>query len=440
MANRYWIRGTAGSWNDTANWSTSSGGAGGASVPGSGDAAIFDANGAGNCTLDISITVQSLTVGSGYTGTFDANDFDINCGNCIVVGTASRLAGSGTWTVSGDWNDRSGSGFNKETSTIVWTGTSKGHTSGDGALGFNNLTVSGSYSGVWGLSVNGTLTVDGTLTCNSNSLVAGGSVVVNGTLAGNTTQVIGLASGTVVVSGTGTISSAVRFGLGVNFVQTFRFGATAPIMTGSVSFGNPVWTQTVTVDLATNNPDLEFRGDVAIDPWAKGVTWTKGTGTITLSGSANQAIDFDGKTIEDLEVNKSAGTATLDANFDTDSLTLTDGTLDIDGFDIGVTGGTTVAAGCVVQDTATGGLITVGGNFAINGTSGNEVTWNGPDLDITGTAAADYADVTNSDASAGTEVTATNSTDNGGNTNWSFGATTGHGRLLSRSRNRLVVC
>jgi trimeric autotransporter adhesin len=45
MADRYWVGGT-GSWNSTAKWSTTSGGASGASVPTATDNAIFDANSA----------------------------------------------------------------------------------------------------------------------------------------------------------------------------------------------------------------------------------------------------------------------------------------------------------------------------------------------------------------------------------------------------------
>lgn len=41
MADRYWVA-AASNWNDTANWSTTSGGSGGASIPGSSDVAIFD--------------------------------------------------------------------------------------------------------------------------------------------------------------------------------------------------------------------------------------------------------------------------------------------------------------------------------------------------------------------------------------------------------------
>lgn len=71
MANRYWVGGT-GTWTDTARWSTTSGGAGGASVPGASDAAIFDANsGGGTVSLNLSVTLQSL-ITTNFTGSFSA--------------------------------------------------------------------------------------------------------------------------------------------------------------------------------------------------------------------------------------------------------------------------------------------------------------------------------------------------------------------------------
>lgn len=52
MANRYWIGGNALNINDTAHWSTTSGGSGGASAPTTGDAAIFDnSSGAADITI-----------------------------------------------------------------------------------------------------------------------------------------------------------------------------------------------------------------------------------------------------------------------------------------------------------------------------------------------------------------------------------------------------
>ena len=60
MGDRYWVGGT-GYWNDTAHWSTTSGGSGGASVPADGDNVFIDANsGSGDFTIYINTNTANL--------------------------------------------------------------------------------------------------------------------------------------------------------------------------------------------------------------------------------------------------------------------------------------------------------------------------------------------------------------------------------------------
>jgi len=97
MANRYWVTGGTGNWNSTTNWSTASGGASGASVPGTSDAALLDASsGSGTVTLNISPTIQTLTC-TGFTGTlaFGTNTISLNSTGTIFTG-ATTMAVSGT--------------------------------------------------------------------------------------------------------------------------------------------------------------------------------------------------------------------------------------------------------------------------------------------------------------------------------------------------------
>jgi hypothetical protein len=83
------------SWNNVSNWSATSGGPGGASVPGASDHAIF--NGAsgthGLCFLAAPVTINNLTI-SGYAGTIDLRGYSLT-----VNGAASL--GSGNITVTG---------------------------------------------------------------------------------------------------------------------------------------------------------------------------------------------------------------------------------------------------------------------------------------------------------------------------------------------------
>lgn len=66
MANRYWVN-NGGDWSQTSHWSTTSGGAGGASVPNDADDVFFDTN-------SFSSNAQTVTVtGSGGVGAFCRN-------------------------------------------------------------------------------------------------------------------------------------------------------------------------------------------------------------------------------------------------------------------------------------------------------------------------------------------------------------------------------
>src|SRR3989304_375864 len=69
MANRYWIGGT-GNWNDTAHWSETSGGAGGAVIPTSSDDVFFDANSfsANNQTVDMFVSTYGLCRNMDWSG------------------------------------------------------------------------------------------------------------------------------------------------------------------------------------------------------------------------------------------------------------------------------------------------------------------------------------------------------------------------------------
>ena len=66
MANRYWVGG-AGTWDTTTttHWSTSSGGASGASVPTAADSVFFDQAGTYTVTTTGALTCLDFTVSAG---------------------------------------------------------------------------------------------------------------------------------------------------------------------------------------------------------------------------------------------------------------------------------------------------------------------------------------------------------------------------------------
>lgn len=96
MANRYW-RGTAGTgWSTTANWSDTSGGSTGFSVPTGADNVFFDGNGNNPCTLNNTTTGgATITWDSTYTSTFNFNNQLLTAGD-VTLGANTTYQNSGT--------------------------------------------------------------------------------------------------------------------------------------------------------------------------------------------------------------------------------------------------------------------------------------------------------------------------------------------------------
>jgi hypothetical protein len=100
MANRYFVGGSgAKNWNDIANWSTASGGAGGASVPTSADNVYFDAASlSGACTLTLNAIANCLDLD--FSGLDNAFLFTSSVYVINIYGSLTLTANL-TWTFTG---------------------------------------------------------------------------------------------------------------------------------------------------------------------------------------------------------------------------------------------------------------------------------------------------------------------------------------------------
>ena len=189
---------------------------------------------------------------------------------------------------------------------------------------------------------------------------------------------------------------------------------------GGLRFAPRYNTSRIIVDCETYNGSLTLTGDLTYNNNYGTIVWNNNNSLLLLSGVSNQYIDYDSNP-RDVDINKSAGSVTLTSNLTTDSLTLTDGTVDISGYDLTTTGNFTQGVATIVQDSNGSGLITVGGDFRINGSNDSPTIWNDADLNISGSALATNITVSGSNASSGTYVTASrNSIDNGDNLGWTF--------------------
>ena len=100
--NKYWL-GTTSVWSNAANWSTSSGGTPGAMKPTSGDVAIFDGGGTGNCTLDEAVSCDDISAVAGYTGNFDQAGYAITIAGSFIWYGVGNLTVDGLITLAGNY-------------------------------------------------------------------------------------------------------------------------------------------------------------------------------------------------------------------------------------------------------------------------------------------------------------------------------------------------
>lgn len=117
MANRYWVGGT-GDWSDTSNWSTTSGGSGGASVPTQSDDVFFDANSFSSSGQTVTISSVADCQGMDWTGVTNSptfavesdlyvnDDFTLDSSISQVRGRTGRSAASNIffWGGSGSYS------------------------------------------------------------------------------------------------------------------------------------------------------------------------------------------------------------------------------------------------------------------------------------------------------------------------------------------------
>lgn len=118
MAARYWVTGGTGATNSTTNWSTTSGGASGASVPVSTDDAIFDSNsGTGIVTINATLSVLNFD-STNFGGTFAGSSLIAMNGGTLKWGAGVTINWSGNISCG---TGSSGTSFTSNGKQIVGT-------------------------------------------------------------------------------------------------------------------------------------------------------------------------------------------------------------------------------------------------------------------------------------------------------------------------------
>ena len=232
MADRYWVGGTA-AWDGTAGtkWATTSGGAGGASVPGGSDDVYFDAA-SGAAVVNIGAVNSRSLICTGFTGSFTGASQVAVYGGLTLSATMTHTntlqyifaATSGTWTVTTAGKTIGGNiNFGNGASTATWTLQ-------------DNLTSSANLSVLNGTFNTNNFNVTATRLSSSNSNV----------------RAINLGSSTITLSDGGnpvTLSTATNLTFNAGTSNIVCISGTS-FEGGGLTFYNVSYTSTVTTTMS----------------------------------------------------------------------------------------------------------------------------------------------------------------------------------------------
>lgn len=342
MANRYWVGGT-GSWSgtNTANWSDTSGGTGGFSVPTSADDVFFDVNsGTGTATITTSgMTVKSLNC-TGYTGTL-AGTAGFTVAGSVTWGSGMTLTYSGNLTISGTGTYTSNGKSRAGTTTITGAGITvtlaDAYTS-TGALTVTNGTFDTAGYALTALSLNATGSFSRTVLLKTSAITLTGSGTITN-ISGVATLTFDAGTSTITCSSASakSLGNTAAAGNSITYYNVVSTGA------GALTLINTNVFNSVTVGNTTATSITTFFTDS-----------NQTIGTLNLNGGApTQRVNFSSTVFE------TQRTITL-TSFGT--------SIDCDFEDIAITG---PAAGTSI--TRAGDL---GGNSGIGFPAAKTVYWN----------------------------------------------------------------
>ncbi|WP_375562326.1 T9SS type A sorting domain-containing protein [Bernardetia sp. OM2101] len=330
--NLFWVGGT-GNWNNTANWSLTSGGAGGECIPTATDDVNFDgASGlaGGTVTLNVAAPVRNFIYDVAGATFSAANALTVNGTTNIATTRSITFTGANTYTFIGDFTAASatttdfsntnlasfsnvtveeGSTFRFSAngaaiSTVSGTFTPNGNCtnpvvlSGDGGTAPVNFTNPQTWSGV---NVNQINSTGANVTVNSISVVVTGNFTDN-TIIGRDLYWVG---------GTGNWSDPAHWSLANNGTGG---GECIPTLIDNVFFNSFSFTaagQTATLDVVGQCRDMTWTG-VTNTPTFAGNAQLTIAGSLTFAAAMNQT--GNAPTYEGLVVFGSATTQTITMN------------------------------------------------------------------------------------------------------------------------------
>lgn len=308
MASRYWVGGS-GTWDttNTANWSATSGGAGGASAPTSADAVYFNASsGAGTCTLGSDVVCGIIDT-TGYTQTIDFSTFKIQ----IASSGTTILRISATTLFAGNKLFELTSSSSTGVRTLECSGNEANApdisiTAGSDAIGggpkVRNLNFTG-FSGSWRTNypfIFGDLVLSPTMTISagynqiifSSTSATTRNITTNGVVSQSEMHFDGVGGSWQLQDDLNIATSKIlRTNNGTFYANNKNLtigGFTAGSGTKTVSMGSGTWTLTGDDSTLTK----VWRADFG----AANLTVTPGTATINMTSASTKTFAGNAKT------------------------------------------------------------------------------------------------------------------------------------------------
>lgn len=272
MANRYWVGGTA-NWDGTAGtkWATTSGGAGGASVPTTADDVFFTSSSTGTCTIATGNTGAKSINCTGFTGALSGtSNITVAGGMTLATGISYIYSGIITFTGTGTLISAG-----KSLASIIVSGAGITLTLGDALSCNGNFTVSeGNFN-----TANYSFTCSGSLssaTANLRSISLGSSTVtISGSIDFSPSTNLTFNAGTSQIN---LSSLAIINSGGTTFYNVSYTGNTSGtrIISGSATFNN----LTLTAPAASGVIQLSIDQDLTVN------------GTLTCAGASSVRRNF----------------------------------------------------------------------------------------------------------------------------------------------------
>ena len=286
MANRYWVNGGTGNWSSTTNWSATSGGASGASVPGSADDVFFDNLGNSNSSVNSNFIVLSVNVSSGYTSTLNiTSNFTLTVTVNIILGASMTIAGTGFLVLGSQTNasiTSNGVVIPNFRITHQSTGTPLTFTLNDVITCSGNLEIGNGNN-------------NQNCTINGNSINATGNISILGNNAS-----LSRTNGTTVLNINGTGNQTLLSNSGVLHLGTNINKASGTLTIGSVSFplfrfgGNKTLTYITGAVSVFTNTFLDIYESAILN--TAGISWEnvrpQTSGTITFTSAFTLVKDW----------------------------------------------------------------------------------------------------------------------------------------------------